>query len=95
MKLINEFNTLQGRASQTKMDARDLVTLLLRKESEWQSVLSIENYLKQNNIETLKSSALLLEVETESEERFNIFLSKETNKNNSSYLTVKRVTKVT
>lgn len=94
MKLINEFNTLQGRTSQTKMDARDLVTLLLRKESEWQSVSAIENYLKQNNIETLKSSALLLEVENESEEHFNIFLSKETNKNNSSYLTVKRVTKV-
>ena len=94
MILINEFNTLQGRHSYTKMDARDLMNLLFRKELEWQSVQAIENYLRQNKIETLKSSALLLEVETEGEERFNIFLSSKTNKNNSSSLIVQRVTKV-
>lgn len=94
MILINEFNTLQGRHSYTKMDARDLMNLLFRKELEWQSVQAIENYLRQNKIETLKSSALLLEVETEGEERFNIFLNSKTNKNNSSSLIVQRVTKV-
>lgn len=93
MKLINEFNTIQNRHPKSIMSVKDIESILCERYTDWPSIISVENIFKQNNIKVLRSGPLLVEVETAGEERFTVFLSKQTNKNNSSYLTLQRITK--